>query len=183
MSLAGPANATTDRVNSNNLSRAETAPEANAPGDVHDVVFPVVFVLDGDVADEFLALELVENGGNVRNTSAIRDVMGVRRFFIQVLEVNADDATIQDFEAFNRIQSRTHPMADVRCGANARVAVLDDAQDIVGIPHFIAGIVRLAGMIMETHTNIVLLDEFFDGVNGVYRFCGDAIKFKFLGEL
>src|SRR6266480_4937891 len=74
------------------LRRLVAAHEADALGHFRDGMFPVVLVLDGDIAFKVLAFQLVENSGNVRNTGAVRLVVRFKfSEFVQVLEVAADD--------------------------------------------------------------------------------------------
>jgi len=63
--------------------------------------------------------------------------------------MRADDAALKDFQAIERVQPRAHPMTDVRRGTDARVAIFHHAEDVIRVPHFIAGVIRTARMIVE----------------------------------
>ena len=97
-------------------------------------------------------------------------------FFIQVFQVDADDAASENFQAVHRHEAGAHPVADIGTGTDARVAVLDDAQDVMRIPHFIGRIVRAARMVVKAHADIEFLHEFFNRVHRVHGLGGDAVE-------
>src|ERR1043166_5468235 len=100
-----------------------------------------------------------------------------------VLEVAADDAAFQNAQAIDRVQSRRLPMAGIGAGTDARVAVLDNRENIIGIPHPVTGVARLARMIMKTNHDVVFLDHLLDSVDGVGRFSRHRAQTHFFGEL
>src|SRR5439155_21002630 len=73
-------------------SRCVAADEADALGDVGDGIFPLVFVFDGDVAFEVLALQFIQNCRNVRHAGAVWQVVRLDLAeLVQVFQVTADD--------------------------------------------------------------------------------------------
>ena len=61
----------------NLLFCAEAAHEADGLCGVGDIVHPVVFVFDGDVAGEMLRFQFVHAGGDVADAGAAGDIVGV----------------------------------------------------------------------------------------------------------
>jgi hypothetical protein len=160
-----------------------SAHEADALRGVGHVVFPVVFVFDGNVAGEILAFQFIQNTGNISDAGAVGNVVRVGRHFAHVMEMHADDMALQNFQAFHGLQTGVNPMAGVGARADARVAVFDDAQNVIGIPHFVIGVGRLAVVVVEADADVVFLDEFFNRVQRADGFGGDAVKVEFFCEL
>ena len=75
-------------------------------------------------------------------------------------------------------------MPDISADAKARVPILDERKDVVGIPKFVIRMRSALGMTMNTRRNVVFLDELLDQINLIRgRFNGDGMHSELLGEL
>src|ERR1041384_6726670 len=82
------------------VARAEAPDKPDALGDLRHGLLPVVFVFDGNVALEVLALEFAEDGGNVGHSRAVRQVVRVRfAELVEVFQVAADDPAFENPQA------------------------------------------------------------------------------------
>src|SRR4051812_2264844 len=166
------------------LLRLVLADEGDALRNVRDGFGPLVFVFDRNVAIEPLTREFIQNGRDIGDAGAIRKVMSA--FFsklVQVLQVAADDSPFENFQAIHGFETGTNPMARIGAGTDAFVAVFHHFQDVIGIPHAVAGLILALGMIMESDHDVVFFYHFFDGVDGVRAFGGHGAEAKFLGKL
>src|SRR5881394_230675 len=97
--------------------------------------------------------------------------------------MHADDAALENFETSDRIDAGTGPVPDIGTYAESRVTILDEREDIVGIPEFVAGFVRALRMTVNARADIVFPDEFLDQVDLVGRwFDGDGAHTEFFRE-
>ena len=90
--------------------RLVAAHKADTLGHLRQRLFPVVFVLDGDVAFESLALQFVEQRRNVGNAGAEGNVVCLRTLLVQVLEMRADDMAFENLITIERRQAGADPV-------------------------------------------------------------------------
>jgi len=75
-------------------------------------------------------------------------------------KLNADDAALKDFQPGDRIHAGARPVAHVGTDAETLVAVLDEREDVVGIPKFVVRFVGPFRMAMNARRNVVFLISF-----------------------
>ena len=109
----------------------------------------MILVFDGEIADEPLSLRFFQDAGHVRDAASVRHVMGGQAHLIQILQVAGDDMAFQDAQALDRFQAGADPMPGIRTDTDARVAVFDQGEDVIGVPHTVAGVVRPPRMVAE----------------------------------
>lgn len=80
------------------------------------------------------------------------------------------DPAFEDSECVDRLDAGSHPVSDVRAGADAVVSIFDQGQDVVRVPIAVARFVRSLRMIVKPDLDVELLDHRLDGVHGVRRF-------------
>lgn len=86
----------------------------------------------------------------------------------KVLEMQADDPSMEFLEAFDRVQAGTLPMPDIGANTDERRTVLDGREDEVGVPVMVG-----PGMLVDCNLDVVFLAKFFDGVHGGVLRLGD----------
>src|SRR5258708_5591641 len=146
--------------------------------DLGQGIFHVVFVFDGDVAFESLLLKLFQNTGNVGYSGSGRNVVALGREDVEILQVAANHTALEDFNAIDRLQSRPDPVPRIGAGTYSFVPILDHRQNVVGIPHFVIGVIRLLGVVMKADHNVIFLDQLFNNVYGANRFRGDCAQIQ-----
>src|SRR5439155_11263559 len=119
----------------------------NALRDVRHGILPIALVLDGDVPAELLSAQLAQDAFHVGDAQAERQVgrIGVAGLN-DVLQMHADDAALENFETGDRIDAGTGPVPYIGTDAETRIAILDQREDVVGIPEFAVGFVRALRM-------------------------------------
>ena len=123
-----------------------------------------------------LAFQFFENGGQVRDTGAVGKIVRLDFVeFVQVLQMAADDPTLENAQTFHRLEPRTHPMPRVRARSNPRITAFHQGVNVVRVPHPVVRVVLAFGMIVETDADIEFLDQFLNSVDGIRRFGGDAV--------
>src|SRR5208282_3616997 len=113
----------------------------------------------------------------------VRHIVRVGPHLIQVLEMAADDASLEDAQTVHRAQVGTDPVAHIGARADTPIAVFDDRQDIVGIPHPVIRVARASGVIVKSDVNVILLYQLLDGINRLNRFGGNTVKAHGFGKL
>jgi hypothetical protein len=66
-----------------------------------------------------------------------------------VLQVDADDAAVEDAEALAGLEVGGAPVAEVGTGPEVVVAAFDDAEDVEGIPDLVFRVAHGAAVFME----------------------------------
>src|ERR1700719_2298610 len=96
------------------LRVSKAADVTNALPDVRHAVFPIAFVFDRDVSVEFLPAQLAENSFHVGDTQAERNIARVGIPGLDdVLQMHADDSTLEDFQPVHCVDTRTCPVSNV----------------------------------------------------------------------
>ena len=137
--------------------------EVDVRFDLRDVVFPVVLVLDGDIAIEVLLTQLFQAGGHIDDSRSSYDHFGLAICFL-ILEVDAHDASIEDAEALDWDEVRRAPVAEIGTCAQAMVATLDDAEDVEWIPDLVVWVAHGAAVLVES--------DLYIGADGCFFPCG-----------
>lgn len=149
----------------------------DAAGDVGDVVVPVVFVFDGDVALEAVLAHFIEDGGEVDDAFAENLIMRGTGDAGAVFHVEGMDARRDFFDDIERIQTRGGPVTEVSAEAEIGVAAFDGCHDGLRIPQR-GGF----GVIVEADFDVVFLGEFFQHIDGAEGLGADAVEAEGFGE-
>src|SRR6476659_2071075 len=120
---------------------------------------PVVLVFDRDVAFEILGFQFVEYRADLRDAGPIDDIGTAFANGCPFLQMGADDTTLEDPEAVEWLEARGGPMAGVSTGANSRIAILHQLEDVIRVPHFVIWIIAF-GMLVKPDADVVLFDHF-----------------------
>ena len=115
---------------------------------LRDAVVPVIFVLDGDVTVEILLFELFKAGSDIDDSRAGDDDLGLAHFGL-VLEVDADDAAIEDAQALDGDEVRCAPVAEIGAGTYALIAAFDNSTDVERIPDLVFRVAHGATVFVE----------------------------------
>ena len=116
---------------------------------------------------EILRLELLKDAGDIADSCPEVHIMAARERCVQILQVRGDDSALQDSQAIHGLQATADPVPGVRAGADPRIAILADLEDVIRIPHPVLWIIRSLGMIVETDLDIVLLHQLFKGIDRI----------------
>lgn len=108
--------------------------ELDALLDFGNGIFPVVLVLGGEAAGEFLLSEFAEQGRNVGFTGSPGHIVSTAAVLVEVLEVEPDDTALERFDRFERVDVRTHVVTGIDAGSNAGTEVLDVFEDGFVVP-------------------------------------------------
>src|ERR1035437_3296647 len=88
--------------------------------------------------------------------------MGAGTHLVQILEMAADNAFLENAQTLHRVEAGTDPMAGVGTGPDARVAVFDHGHDVFGVPHAVIGVIGPFRMVVKADLNVVFLDQLLD---------------------
>src|SRR6266545_2958320 len=136
--------------------------ETDALRHVRHGVLPVVLVLNRDVAIEPLGLEFVQTAFDVGDTPAVDGIGQTLSNLGAFLQVAADDATLEDAQALDRLKTGRCPVAGVGAGANARVTILDQRQHIFRVPDPVGSVLDHAAIRTFLHPLAVFMDADLD---------------------
>ncbi len=78
--------------------------ETDALCHARDVVFPVMFVFDRNVSFESLGLQLIEHVCDIADARSVGYVVAGSPHLIEILEVRANDSTLENLQTFYRIE-------------------------------------------------------------------------------
>src|SRR3954471_25091383 len=92
------------------FSSAEPAYVSDALRNLRNGSFPMVFIFDRNISLEILRPEFLQDGRYIRYSGAEGLVVGSFSHAIQIFEVAADDAPLQDPQAIDRFEVGTYPM-------------------------------------------------------------------------
>src|SRR5438093_11118651 len=95
----------------------------------------------------------------------------------------ADDSALEDAQAIHRFKVGADPMASIGARADALITILDYRKEVIGVPHPVTWIISLPGVIVKADHDIVFLDQFFDGIDGIHGFRGDGAQTDGFGEV
>ena len=102
---------------------------------------------------------------------------------MEVFQVAADDATFEDLNTIDGLQTAAHPVSDIGTGTDARIPIFHDGKDIVWVPQFVIWIVRTLGVIMESDFDVIFFHQFLKGIDSVHGLGIDNADPEALGEL
>lgn len=151
---------------------------AGALGDFRLGGLPVVLVFDRDVSGEAVFADFVEDFGELQDAGAEGAVVGPFGDGCAVLQVEGEHARRDLADDFEGVEAGGGPVADVGAETDAFVAVLDHVPDGFRVPE--GGGFRV---VVEADLDVVLLGEFFEGIDGTEAFGGDAVEAEGFGEL
>ena len=155
--------------------------EIDAGADLGDAVIPVVLMFDGDMPIKFLLFKLFQTSCDIDYARARDDDRGFTEGGF-VLHMHADDAAIQNPQAFDRLQVGGTPVPEVRAGSDAFVAALYDSTDVERVPDLVFRIAHGAAMLMEGDLDIKFDGRSFPCGHLFGRFRADGVKFHFFGK-
>ena len=135
---------------------------ADALGDFWQIALPIVFILDGDISDEAVFANFIEDGRNIDDAGAEGLVAARFRDGCPVLEVEGMHARRDFTNDLQGIEFRAGPVTDVRADSDVRVASLNGFPEGVWIPK--RG--RL-GVIVKTDFDRVFSSKFFEEINRI----------------
>ena len=118
-----------------------------------DVVVPLILVFDGDMAVEILFLQFFKAGSDVHYAFTRNDHFGLTSACL-VLEVDTDDATVEDSKALDGFEVGSAPVAQVSAGADTFVATFYKAADVKRVPDFVIRIAHGAAVLVEGNFHI-----------------------------
>ena len=128
---------------------------------IRHAVQPVRLVFHKDGARELLSPQLRDDPGDVRHAGAEDEIGGRLTDDGPVLEVQIDDAALDQLDRIERVQPRGRPVPRVGAEADACVAILHHAQDECGVP---SSVERRPSVVVEAHADVELLHELFDQI-------------------
>src|SRR6185295_407032 len=118
------------------LTSDPTAHEADALGHIRHRMVPIVFVFDRNMALEILPLQLIQDAFDIRDAGAVDRIRQLAVDLWTLFQVQADDASLQQFDSIEWFDAGRAPMAGIGACADALIAILHYRQYIIRVPHF-----------------------------------------------
>src|SRR5260221_4145323 len=75
--------------------------------------------------------------------------MGIVAHFVEILEMTADDSALEDAQTVHGFKVGADPMAGISARADTFVAVFDNGEKVIGVPHAVTRIIGFPGMIVK----------------------------------
>ena len=139
--------------------------ELDTFADLGNRIFPIVLIFDREHPAEFLLVQLFQDRFHVADAGSPRNIVRLHvAKFVQVLEMQADDMSLEHLDAVDRLDAAACPVTDIGTGADPGCAVPGHLQHKVGTP-----VMRRLGMIVDGHLDVVFLAEALDHVEGIFR--------------
>jgi hypothetical protein len=131
---------------------------------------------------EFLLFELLKACGDINDALAGDDDLG-RTHLGLVLEVDADDAPLEDAQALDGDKLGGAPVAEIGTGTDAVVAAFYDTEDVERVPDLVIRLAHGAAVLVESDLDVgpfrggLPCDDLFGG------FGADGVETHLLGKV